>query len=366
MKILLIGFANLRYMPYLRFYLEQIDRSRHEVHVLYWNRDCAPEVHERDVIYHEFAYSMHDDIAKVKKLYAFGKFKRFSMELLRKNRFDFLIVMHSIPAFLLGNYICDEYRKRFIFDYRDYTYEFIPFFKRAIHRMVYASKATFVSSDAFRSALPAVEHIYTSHNILMDSLHHRAGHEGYPHTPIRISFWGYIRHPCTNEQIILRLADDPRFELHYYGREQEIALQLKAFVSERNIRNVFFHGAYQPEDRYAFSRETDLIHNIYGNKESPSQKNAVTNKYYDGLVFCIPQLCMKGSYMGDIAQRGGVGHICDPWSPDFADDIYDYYMSINRTQLRKCCDQALESVLNQYNAGREVVCHAIEPVDAGE
>ena len=59
---------------------------------------------------------------------------------------------------------------------------------------------------------------------------------------------------------------------------------------------MFFHGEYKPEDRYTFVRSTDLIHNIYKDR---NMMLAMGNKYYDGLIFYIPQLCMKGSFMGE-------------------------------------------------------------------
>ena len=43
MKILLAGFAKIKYMPYVNFYLDNIDREKHEVHLVYWNRDLAEE-----------------------------------------------------------------------------------------------------------------------------------------------------------------------------------------------------------------------------------------------------------------------------------------------------------------------------------
>ena len=43
MRILLVGFAKIKYMPYVNFYLDSIDRERHEVHLIYWNRDLKDE-----------------------------------------------------------------------------------------------------------------------------------------------------------------------------------------------------------------------------------------------------------------------------------------------------------------------------------
>ncbi len=344
----------------MQFYLEQIDRKEHEVHVLYWNRDGKPEKRENGVIYHEFNYVLSDDIARLRKLDGFAKYKRFAINLLKKEPFDFVIVMHSIPAFLLGNYITAHFQNRFIFDYRDYTYEWIPPFKRRIHKVVNCSYATFVSSNGFRFTLPDAPHIYTSHNILVESLAHRKHPAPRCPPPLRIAFWGYIRHESINRQIIDRLANDHRFELHFYGKEQEIAQRLKKHVAEHHVQNVFFHGEYCAEDRYRFSQETELLHNIYSNTEAPSQQYAMTNKYYDGLAFYLPQLCMKESYMAQTAQKNGVGVACDPWEESFPDKIFDYYLHLDWERFRASCDRTLEKIMQEYNEGRKIIYNAVE------
>ena len=43
MKILIVGFAKIKYMPYLNVYLENIDRVKNDVHLVYWNRDMKQE-----------------------------------------------------------------------------------------------------------------------------------------------------------------------------------------------------------------------------------------------------------------------------------------------------------------------------------
>ena len=43
MKILIIGFGKIKFMPYMNFYLDNIDKNANEVHLLYWNRDLREE-----------------------------------------------------------------------------------------------------------------------------------------------------------------------------------------------------------------------------------------------------------------------------------------------------------------------------------
>lgn len=346
-------------MPYLNFYVEQLDFHKNDVHVLFWNRDCQSEILPSNLTIHEFTYAMEDDIPKSQKLNGFRKYRKFAKKVLEREKPDFLIILHSLPGVLLHNSIVRNYRNRFIFDYRDYTYEDICLYRRIIHSLVMASRITFVSSNGFRNVLPLVDKIYTSHNLFSNAMTHRQERNDLVRSPIRISFWGFIRHEELNRKLINRLTGDERFELHYYGREQTIARSLKVYAQQLHADNVFFHGSYSPGEQDNFARETDLIHNIYSNSEAPSQVYAMTNKYYDGLVYRIPQLCMRDSYMGELVEKQGIGMLCDPEDNLFADKVWLYYQKLDRTRFNLCCDNILNQVYREYNEGKDIVSNAI-------
>lgn len=358
MKILIIGFTKIKFMPYLNFYYENLDKKQNEVHILYWNRDLEYENLDKysDAVFHEFKCFQKDDVGKICKVSGFLKYRKYAKSIIYRKKFDFIIVLHTLPGVLIKSLLIKQYAKRYILDYRDSTFENIGAFKRIVEALVKQSKYTFVSSDGFRQYLPESENdrIITSHNILLDSLKHKEDKEKYGNETdvIRISFWGFIRHKDVNLAIIDRISKDSRFELHYYGREQDTALELKKYAKEIGASNVFFHGEYKPEDRYEFIKHTDLIHNIYYDRNTML---AMGNKYYDGIVFRIPQICMPGSYMGKRATEKGVGIECDPTHIDFCDTIFDYFKKIDFNTFVKSCEQDLHAVLKEYDTGKELI-----------
>lgn len=365
MRILIMGFAKLKYMPYINFYLDNMDLKKNEVHILYWNRDLQQEktMDYSDCILHEFRCYQEDDVSKFLKIKSFIKYRKYAKQLIQKEKFDFLIALHSMPAILMSNILIEQYREKYIFDYRDSTYERFAPYKKLIGKIVCNSKYTFVSSDSFRRFLPSEcsNKIYTSHNLLTESLLHRDEKrlDEKKTDKIRISFWGFIRHEELNKEIIKKISRDARFELHYYGREQQVAVNLKKYAKEIDAGNVFFHGEYKPEDRYEFVKNTDLIHNIYYDANTML---AVGNKYYDGLIFYIPQLCMQGSFMGQNSEKAAVGFACDPYDSLFTDRIYDYYFKIDRIDFNKNCDNELFRILKQVEKGNALLkkCFAVE------
>ena len=361
-KLLIVGFAKLSYMPYLNFYLEALEKANVEIHVVSWRRDSEEDdcTQNTRIILHEFTQNQKDEVAKVSKIGNFMKYRKFVMRLLKKEHFDRIIVLHTLPAVLIADKLLFRYRERFIFDYRDYTYEDYVLFKIVIGKLVKNSYATFVSSDAFRSALPKLEKIYTSHNLLVDSLDHKdvRSEQNRNHKPLRIAFWGFIRHEKINKEIICKLGGDARFELHYYGREQKTAWYLKDLAKNEGFSNVFFHGTYLPQARYEFASQTDLIHNMYEN--DAGTRRAMGNKYYDGIIFRIPQLCTVNSYMGDRITKENVGLAVDACSECFAEQIEDYYGKIDWDEFNRACDAAAENVVKEYETGKLIVRSLVE------
>lgn len=216
-----------------------------------------------------------------------------------------------------------------------------------------ASKYTFTSSDGFRIYFPESEKdkIYTSHNLSQDSLSHR-NYEKVQHDKIRIAFWGLMRDEAINRKLIERIAQDKRFELHYYGREQQVAVNFKEHAKALSADNVFFHGEYVPTERYEFVRNTDIIHNIFNSR---NMMLAMGNKYYDGAIFYIPQLCMTNSFMGKAASNAKIGFECDPNDDNFTQNVFDYYTNIDRSEFALNCDQELARTENEYINGEIIL-----------
>ncbi len=361
MKILIMGFAKVKYMPYMNFYLDNLDKDTSEIHVLYWNRDLKSEDLSKygHCTFHEFRCYQEDDVSKLSKIKSFAKYRKYAKALLKNEGFDFVFVLHSLTGVLVADILKKRYKNRYIFDYRDATYEGFAPFKKIVSDLTRGSSATFVSSDSFRRFLPSdcKGKIFTSHNFLLDSLNHRNERAlyGTPSDKIRVSFWGFIRHEKINREIIKKLSADNRFELHYYGREQQIALSLKAYAKEINAKNVFFHGEYVPEDRYNFVRSTDIIHNLYSNDELPPTIHAMGNKYYDGIIFGIPQLCFEDSFMAEKASAAGVGLACKPFDEDFTDRVYDYYTGLNKDKFKQSCELETEKIMEEYYLGAKEI-----------
>ena len=354
MKILILGFTKIKYLPYLHLYLENLDLEKNDVHVVLWDRDGQEdEKLNAPVQFHTYRRTLKNGISKRQKIGAFLGYRKFVKRVLKEQRFDFVIAMHTFPGVLLADVLKRRFKGRYIYDYRDKTFEHIGFFKRIIHKIIKHSYVTFVSSDGFRAFLPKQDNIYTIHNYLAASLDHRPEAPKKKQTePIALSYWGMIRPERLNLKMIEMFSKDDRFTLHYYGTESSLVRRLKARAEELNAKNVFFHGTYISTDRYGFAENTHVLHNLY---ENNTVQCAMGNKYYDGLMFYLPQICARGSFRGEAVEAAGVGFICDPDDDNFTDRLYEYYQGLDFDSFKQNCDKELERVVAEQKRTLEII-----------
>ena len=360
MKIAILGFTKVKYMPYLHFYLNQIDKSENDVHLIYWNRDENQDAPMPEgVVGHSYDKNMDDSIPLRKKLPLLFGYGRYAKKIIKEIKPDFIIVLHSTTGVTVRGLLKHKYKKRYIFDYRDVTYERNFIYRKMVAKLVKNAALTFTSSDGFRNFLPEGEEILTSHNLTRDVLDNRETfrykREG---EKIRLAFWGLLRHYTVNKQIAERLGNDDRFELHYYGRAQGAMAQ---FVEEspKQYNNFFFHGEYKSADRLKFAAENSIVHNVYSNNDK-SMPVAMANKYYDGPIFYLPQLCMTDSFMGKKITNAGIGLECNPADEDFADKIYEYYINLDFNSFFDNCDKELEAVMQEVEFGEKRIKEVLD------
>ena len=269
-------------------------------------------------------------------------------------------MLHSTTAISIYSLLKGKYKNRYIFDYRDVTYERLSIYKNMVKTVVNNSVLSFTSSDGFRKFLPDTPKLLTSHNISNVAFRQEVEKElpRPKHNPIRIAFWGLLRNQKINELLIEHLGNDERFELHYYGRAQGGMLALME-QSTKEYKNIFFHGEYSPTERLSMARNTDIIHNLYNNTDKTSHI-AMGNKYYDGLLFSLPQLCTKESLMGSLCTKYGIGLECDPSDDNFANQVYQYYSELNEAAFLIACEKELTRVLNEINRGNQKIKEVLQ------
>lgn len=355
MKALVIVGASIRLCPYAVPYINELLYAGFEVTAMVWVRDGQPDAKLDDrVRVLQFVRVLDDSEPLKRKLWAFVAFRRFLMKELRKE-YDFVIALDTQFAVLVCDVLLTKYKNRFIYDMRDMSYEHISWYRVCVRRIIDAACAVFISSDGYRKYLPENAKIHTTHNLQSQDLEYSGirALESRVRKSLRVSFWGVVRDIEINKMIIRALGNDSRFELHYYGALSKSAHSLELFAKEQQYLNVFFHGRYDQKQRYEFARNTDIIHNMYSNPVGKCNP-AMGNKYYDGIVFRIPQICTTGGYMGERVSQKNVGIVL-PVDNKLADSLYEYYSSIKWDEFEEVCKNEVQVVINENNKAFEIL-----------
>ena len=359
MKIALIGPSKLRYMPYMKHYLDMLEGSGCAVHVVYWDRDGKPdEKWDSDAVFHPFREDMDDGWPHRKKAIPFLGFRRHVVRVLKETGCDKVVFFQTVTGLCVADLLVGRYSENYIYDYRDvgWTYK-VPLFRRMTAKLVAHSAITFVSSDGYRDYLPPNGNIARIHNVdgrqLRESLGWKRERAGIRGRVCKVAFWGNVRNGAINDDALAAFAADERFEFHFYGAVTETKYldRVERLLSGSKRENVFFHGPYSADERQGFAEESDLLWNCYYFGKG-SYNPAVSNKYYDGLVFRIPQIVFSNSFSGREVTEKGLGISIDPSSDGFLDEIYDYWKSVDMERFDEVAEAEARSLCSEVSDAR--------------
>ena len=117
----------------------------------------------------------------------FIKYMRFVYTTIRAHKYDRLIVLTAQTAVMLSPLLLSIYRKKYIFDYRDMTFEKNKVYKYIIKNLFRYSSINSVSSPGFLDVLGIHGKYIISHNCSDFSLRNLQPTKA---NVIRIVFWG--------------------------------------------------------------------------------------------------------------------------------------------------------------------------------
>ena len=342
--IALVFCGDLKYCPYIKRYLERLDLKKVEYKVYFWNRGGfelnLPE-----------NYIFFDSYSKLKKnhlskLIDFLKFRRWLLKKLKQENPKKIIALSTLSALILGRFLYTK-TKSYIFDIRDYSYEHIKFVYKMEEKIIKNSFFTAISSKGFKNFLPVHKYII-AHNFNRSELQEKP--EFIP-TDGKINFvWnGAMRYFSFQTQYLKALKNDERFQIIYHGDGPEFE-EFKVFCKNNNIHNVVFTGSYNNADKAKLLQNAHILNNAYGHlKESVYDnivKYAVSNRFYDGLNFHIPQVVEPTGYKREWVEKEKIGV---SFFPDdfFADKLYNYYKSIDAEKFNDSCNRVLKEVVDE-------------------
>lgn len=348
----IIFIGNLYVCPYLNIYTQELEKNVTPYEVLFWNRSgeklTLPQNYRACEVYSE------EEQRVVTKLFDFLKYRRWLKGQLKSKKYDKLIILSTLSGMLIFD-LLKKYKRRYFFDIRDYSYEHIGLFFAIEKWVIKNSFATSISSPGFRNFLPQYEYII-AHNIQKAELNinHQVQLPKGDAETINIVWNGTMRYFGHQKKIIDRLANDKRFALYYHGTGPELT-QYEEYCDLKGVKNVFFTGRYDNTEKAQLLEKADIINNSYWIEKENEIKYAISNRFYDGLVYKIPQLVESKTYKAGICEKYGVGIGINPDEDKFADLLYEWYMGFDRERFTDGCEKLMNIVQNDNRKYEDVI-----------
>lgn len=349
MRYLIITYDDYFNIPYIQYYENALQNQGQAYDIVLWNRSG------QDVdIPNAYVFSAKDRHSKLGKIIPFLRWRNFVLHLLKKNHYDRLIVLTTMPAVLLADQLLGSYRKKFWLDIRDFTYENFPFYKKIVGDLVHAAANVSISSPAFRTFLPDSKNIVLTHNI---SNQHAAVEHctlDVGQRPLVIGYVGGIQFTKQNKQLLRQFANNSNYNLKYIGKEH-LGCNLPEFCNKNKINNVDFCSIFSNEQKPKIYQDIHIINSIYG-CENNVVKLLIPNRLYDCVLFKKPILVSRETHLADVISEFKLGLAVDVEREDVVSALDSYLRKFNVIEFENGCKRFLHTVEKDLKVWQKTLC----------
>lgn len=355
-RIGIIFMSNLRYAPFVKYYtniLDTLDDVEYEV--IYYNRDRSlHEPNNKNYIPVPWVGKGTNAASKLEKAFNFALWKVYTNRLVKRKKYDFVIVIMTTAAVLLEKTLTRQYDGKFIFDVRDYTQEHVKWFFEAEKKLVTHSCLNVISSPGFKKFMPPADYVIC-HNFAPGSDWSPVKFIKRTTLPIQISYIGSISYEEQCIELMRLVNKDERFSFLFYGNENTSHRVSQEAQKLKNPR-IRMMGPFLPNEKREIYKQSALVFNCYGN-QGPLVLHAISNKHYDGALYRVPVLNSPGTIMAELA--GEYGYILDLGNIENLDGLYQWYVHLNPLSYEKYADHVVETALTENQETKEKVISAI-------
>lgn len=326
-------------MPYVYEYERILKENNQPYDLVCFDRRCTKPITKEKNVY-TFYHELGTD--RKKKIIPYLQYAQFVKSLIKKNKYDKLIILTTVPAVMLYHVLIHQYKGRYIFDYRDYTFEKIKFYKNAVNTIVLKSYASFLSSEGFYSFVNRSKKTHIVHNIT--NAEKAVEHRSSVHDPITIGFVGLVRYFDVNTKLIEAFKNNDKYRLMYTGTIYDDC-DLPQYCENNNISNVVFTGEFQNTEKPEIYKSIDLINSVYSLK-SKEVSRAIPNRLYDAALYKIPLLVAKGSFLSEVVENYHLGLSIDIGitAEEIFKKVDEYFANLDRDKFEENCNVFLMHV----------------------
>lgn len=341
--VAIILYGPFELAPYSVKYIEILDKAGVGYDLIGWRREEKVQYTGDNVYMYEGQTAKRFSRLAAKIMPTLG-YRRYVKRILNRKRYDKLIILTTQTAILLAPELWTKYRGRFIFDYRDRSYENKKPYAMLVNSLITASAQTVISSKWFADALTDKKEYILAHNFRRSCLEYRRDKcvrkaEG---ERIDAAYIGALRSYEYHKWLIDCFKNDARFNFHIYGCGDDCE-RLSEYGADAD--NIFIHGAYSEDNKYDIMDKTDII--CYNYPYNFVNEGLVANRYYDCLIMKKPMFVNPKMRHGRFIEEEGLGVGVDEGSADICDKIYGWYRSFDAEKFAQKCDELLDEYVRE-------------------
>jgi len=343
-KIAILSAVNIKHMSLISLYTEILKRNGVQYDIIYMDKYNEDEEFECENKY-RYVNVINQKLPRIIKKIKYMMFYPYATRILNRNKYDFVIVWNDLAIFMLGGYLAKKYSGRYCLNVRDNMMYDSPRYKKRYEKIFRNSAFNTISSNGYLDVLPKGCNYLQINSLNLSVLNGMKTHNALrkDNEPIRIGFIGYVRYYERNKKMLDVFKNDPRFELHYYGKNANI---LKEYAEQNNILNTAFHDSFPVSETGLYMEKIDIINNLYGN-DTFNVRKAISIKFFHALYAKIPILVNTNTYIGELAVSTGGGYYFDEITENSKNSLYQWYREINFDEYFKKAEAFLNAAKNE-------------------
>ena len=343
-KVLLVGPASLDEAPYVKPYMDLLQKEKIAFDFLFWNRklEDISNVPSNYIPYNQYTSNSYSSLKKLYMIYGFYKFVR---KVLKRTEYTTIIVFTIQHAVFFESFLLNKFKGNFMIDIRDNSpVGRISFFNRKLVNLITHAATTVISSEGFLQWLPdcGKEKYTITHNVTLENIRNFSYKDCdiSPKESLRVLTIGSIRDLDSNSIVIKNLANNSHFELEFAGSGPAIH-GLQAFTKQLQATNVSFSGRYRKSNENAIVDKADMI-NIFFDHNINSD-TLMSNRFYLSVMLRKPMIVNDGCFQAEQVRKYGLGLVIAE-GDDMAQKITDYWNSFDSKSYNQSCTRFLLKV----------------------
>ena len=159
-KIAILCAANIKHMTLISLYTERLVASGQDFDIIYIDKYHEAEKYEGAKKIFRYELFLKPNWTFTRKLIAYWGFRKYAIDVVKKENYDFIIVWNEFTAFMFEDYLRCNFQNRYCVNIRDENYNHIALIQYRYKRVLEKSCFNTISSDRFRSIFPKGEYLF--------------------------------------------------------------------------------------------------------------------------------------------------------------------------------------------------------------